>query len=55
MAAGNKKCAHDGCSCEIEGPEKAFIKDGRTFCSSACAAGGGCDHGNCNCGADSST
>jgi hypothetical protein len=27
------------------------MKDGKTFCSSACAAGGGCDHTTCDCGA----
>ena len=49
--AGMGKCAHDGCSCKVEEP-KAFVQDGRTYCSSACAAGGGCEHSNCNCGAE---
>jgi Prokaryotic metallothionein len=41
-------CAHEGCSCRVEDP-KAFVQDGETYCSSACAAGKGCDHGDCNC------
>jgi hypothetical protein len=43
-------CAHEGCSCEVEGP-KAFVQDGEAYCSSACAAGEGCDHTDCNCSA----
>ena len=41
-------CAHQDCSCQVEGP-KAFVRDGRTYCSSGCAAGNGCDHTSCNC------
>jgi hypothetical protein len=41
-------CAHTDCSCEAEGPQ-AFVQDGKTYCSSACAAGEGCDHIDCNC------
>ena len=47
--AAQSQCAHDGCSCRVEG-SKAFIQDGRAYCSSACAAGGGCEHGDCHCG-----
>jgi hypothetical protein len=46
-------CAHEGCSCEVEGP-KAFVQDGKTYCSSACAAGEGCDHSDCNCSTEQS-
>ncbi len=45
------RCAHDGCSCNVEGP-RAFVQEGRTYCSSACAAGGGCEHTDCNCGVE---
>lgn len=41
-------CAHSECSCEVEGP-KAFVQNGKTYCSSSCAAGEGCEHGDCNC------
>ncbi len=46
-------CAHTGCSCDVEGP-KAFVQDGETYCSSACAAGEGCDHTDCNCSMEQS-
>jgi hypothetical protein len=49
--AGTGKCAHEGCSCRVEGP-KAFVQNGAAYCSSACAAGGGCEHTDCNCGVD---
>jgi hypothetical protein len=47
--AGTVECAHEGCSCRVEGP-KAYVKGGATYCSSACAAGTGCNHGDCDCG-----
>jgi len=47
-------CAHTGCSCDVEGP-KAFVQDGKTYCSSGCAAGEGCEHTDCSCSTQIST
>ena len=49
--AKHTTCAQSGCDCEVEGPKEAFVRDGRAYCSSSCAAGQGCSHFNCNCGA----
>jgi hypothetical protein len=49
--AQSSNCAHDGCHCKVDAP-KAFVQDGRTYCSSGCASGQGCEHGSCNCGRD---
>ena len=46
-------CAQAGCSCDVEGP-KAFVQDGKTYCSSGCAAGEGCEHTDCSCSTQSS-
>ena len=46
-------CAHEGCSCDVEGP-KAFVQGGKTYCSSSCAAGEGCEHTDCNCSMEQS-
>ncbi|HET8696139.1 MAG TPA: metallothionein [Gammaproteobacteria bacterium] len=46
--AAQTTCAHDGCDCGVESPN-AFMKDGKTYCSSSCASGQGCSHPGCNC------
>lgn len=48
----SQKCACPDCVCVVPIKE-AIQKDGRNFCSDACAtghgAGAGCGHGGCGC------
>jgi metallothionein len=47
------KCACDSCLCVVSTSD-AVEKDGKYFCSEACAhghtTGQGCEHHGCNCG-----
>jgi hypothetical protein len=41
-------CAHEGCKCDVS---KSYVeRDGKRYCSEACADGQSCGHGGCNCG-----
>jgi len=46
------KCACESCLCVVS-LSSALMKDGKPYCSGACAdghpAGQGCDHAGCNC------
>jgi metallothionein len=48
----SEKCACADCVCKVSA-ETAVKKDGRNYCSDACAnghaAGAGCDHAGCAC------
>jgi hypothetical protein len=41
-------CAHEGCNCDFS---KSYVeRDGKRYCSEACADGQSCGPGGCNCG-----
>ncbi|HUQ53321.1 MAG TPA: metallothionein [Gammaproteobacteria bacterium] len=46
--AGQGRCSHHGCSCTVEEPH-AVLQRGKAYCSDGCAAGRGCEHGDCDC------
>ena len=50
--ANETKCACSDCVCKVD-PATAVTKEGKAFCSDACANGhkdhAGCDHAGCNC------
>ena len=41
-------CAHGGCDCRVDEPERAG-STAEGYCSSGCAAGEGCAHSGCHC------
>jgi len=44
-------CAHEDCECKVSA--SSVTRDGKRYCSLACADGRGCEHPDCGCRAES--